>query len=97
MLSQIGLDKELERSSQKHIRAGKGKMRGRRTKQPIGPLIVTAGECDLSRSGINIPGLDVVPVTSLNAELLAPGGLPGRLTIFTQAAVEKLKQDNLYN
>lgn len=92
----IGLEKELERSDNKKIRAGRGKMRGRRYKQPTGPLIVTSGPCKLLETGCNIPGVDVVTVNSLNAKILAPGGMPGRLTIFTQAAIEKLGKDKIY-
>ncbi|MCQ8904714.1 MAG: 50S ribosomal protein L4, partial [Methanothermobacter sp.] len=34
--------------------------------------------------------VDVVTVENLNAELLAPGTHPGRLTVFTRSAIEKL-------
>ena len=40
----------------------------------------------------NLPGVDVVTVDNLNVELLAPGTHPGRLTIWTQSAIEKLKE-----
>lgn len=96
VLTLIGLEADLERSSNKRQRAGRGKMRGRKYKQPIGLLIVTAGICGLSHAGENLPGVNVVPVNSLNAKVLAPGGHPGRLTLFTQSAVEKMKNERLY-
>lgn len=95
-LNDLGLGQEMERTANRKIRAGRGKMRGRKYKQPSGPLIVTSAQCKLTNAGSNIPGVQVVQVNSLNAKLLAPGGMPGRITIFTQAAMEKLKQDKLY-
>lgn len=38
----------------------------------------------------NIPGVDTVHVSRLNIRLLAPGGQLGRLTVFTQGALQKL-------
>lgn len=39
----------------------------------------------------NIPGVDTVNVNRLNIRLLAPGGVLGRLTVYTQAAMEQLR------
>ena len=72
------------------IRAGKGKMRGRRKKRAVGPLLVIARDEGVVKAARNIPGVDVVTVESLNAELLAPGTHPGRLTVWTSTAFEKL-------
>ncbi len=41
-------------------------------------------------------GIDVVTVSRLNAELLAPGTHPGRLCIFTKSAIEKIEKENLF-
>jgi len=95
-LSKIGLEAELERASQKKIRAGKGKMRGRKYKKKKGPLIVVSERCSLQRSALNIPGVDIINVKSLNAELLAPGCAPGRLTIWTDKAIERMAKENLF-
>lgn len=72
------------------IRAGKGKLRGRKYKKAKGPLIVVADDKGISLGARNHAGVDVVTVENLNAELLAPGTHPGRLTVFTKAAIEKL-------
>ncbi|MBC7130007.1 50S ribosomal protein L4 [Candidatus Bathyarchaeota archaeon] len=74
------------------VRAGKGKMRGRRKKQAVGPLIVIGEDKGIIDAAKNIPGVDVIPVTSLNVELLAPGTHPGRLTIWTKRAIETLNK-----
>jgi large subunit ribosomal protein L4e len=76
------------------IRAGKGKHRGRKMKQAVGPLIVVAENRGITEAASNIPGLDVVTVKNLNTELLAPGTHMGRLTLWTNGAVEQL--DKLY-
>lgn len=72
------------------IRAGKGKRRGRKMKQAVGPLIVVAEDKGLLNAAANIPGVCVAVVGSLNAELLAPGTHAGRLTLWTHSAVERL-------
>jgi large subunit ribosomal protein L4e len=72
------------------IRSGKGKLRGRKYKKAKGPLIVVADDKGISLGARNHAGVDVVTVENLNAELLAPGTHPGRLTVFTKSAIEKL-------
>lgn len=95
-LISLGLEKEIRRASVKKIRAGKGKDRGRRYRKRKGPLIVVSGKCDLQNSAKNIPGIDLSTVDSLNAELLAPGTKPGRLTIFTDKAIALLEKEKLF-
>lgn len=73
------------------IRAGKGKMRGRKMKQAVGPLLVIANNDGVAEAARNIPGVDVTSVENLNAELLAPGTHPGRLTVWTNSAFEKVE------
>ena len=74
------------------VRAGKGKRRGRRIKHAVGPLIVVAEDKGVVEAARNIPGVEVVPIKSLNAEVLAPGTHPGRLTIWTTSAIEALSK-----
>jgi large subunit ribosomal protein L4e len=78
----------------RNIRAGKGKRRGRKMKQAVGPLIVIGENRGLAEAAGNIAGLEVAKVSNLNAEMLAPGTHPGRLTLWTESAVEQL--DKLY-
>jgi len=73
-------------------RAGKGKRRGRRMKHAVGPLLVIAENRGIAQAARNLLGVDVSTVNNLNAELLAPGTHPGRLTIWTKSAFEKLDQ-----
>jgi len=73
-------------------RAGKGKRRGRRMKRAVGPLLVIAENRGVAQAARNLPGVDVASVNNLNAELLAPGTHPGRLTIWSRSAFEKLDE-----
>ncbi len=72
------------------VRAGKGKRRGRKMKQAIGPLLVITENGGIVGAGRNIPGVDIVAVNNLNVELLAPGTHAGRLTMWTKSAFEKV-------
>jgi len=95
-LKDFGFEKELRRVNKRSIRAGKGKARGRKYKTKKGPLIVTAKESKISKAASNILGIEVVNVKELNVELLAPGAIPGRLTLWTKSAIESLEKENLF-
>lgn len=86
----IGLEKELERIKEKKIRAGRGKTRGRKYRRKVGPLIVIKEDKGIGKAVRNLPGANVSRVENLSAEYLAPGAVPGRLTIWAKAAIEKL-------
>jgi large subunit ribosomal protein L4e len=90
-LRSVGLAAELERCRQVKIRAGKGKMRGRRYKRRVGPLIVVGEDKGVGRAAENIPGVDLVEARNLSVLHLAPGGKPGRLVVFTKPALEALE------
>ncbi len=96
VLEKIDLKEELERVNKKKVRAGKGKSRGRTYKKKKGPLIVVSKECELQKSAKSIPGVDVCLVKNLNADLLAPGADIGRLTIWTEGAIERLSKEKLF-
>ncbi|WP_406658126.1 50S ribosomal protein L4 [Methanolobus sp. ZRKC2] len=84
-------DDVLRAKEGKNIRAGRGKLRGRRYKHKKSILIVAANDTPLFRSARNLAGVDVVSVDSLNAEVLAPGTHAGRLTIWTESALSNLE------
>ncbi|MBI2559446.1 50S ribosomal protein L4 [Candidatus Woesearchaeota archaeon] len=92
----MGFESELSRVGEKSVRAGKGKSRGRKYKKKKGPLIVVSKTERLMKAASNIPGIDIVEVKSLNAELLAPGAKAGRLTLWTKAAIDILEKENLF-
>jgi len=90
-LQNLGLGDELERVAKTKIRAGKGKIRGRRNIIKKGVLLVVSDTKHVRKATRNIPGVDVINIKRLNAEVLAPGGHPGRLAVFTTKVFELLK------
>ena len=98
LLSAVGAGPDLSkvRASRK-LRAGKGKLRGRRHRQRRGPLIVYDPEVDgkeLVRAFRNIPGVETSSVYALNLLQLAPGGHLGRFIVWTSSAFAAL--DTIY-
>lgn len=91
-LTRLGVWPDVERANRRKMRAGRGKMRGRKKKTGRGPLIVISEDQGASEAFSNIPGVDVVKVSDLNAELLAPGAKPGRLVIWTRTAFTMLDE-----
>merc|ERR1712200_75296 len=78
----------------KRMRAGKGKLRNRRTVMKRGPLVIYDQDQGLTKAFRNIPGVDTISVDNLNLLKLAPGGHVGRFCIWTEGAFKKL--DGLY-
>ncbi len=68
----------------KRERPGKGKRRGRRYKTKKSVLIVSTRPMTAAR---NLAGVDVTTAEALDVEQLAPGAHAGRLTIWTESAV----------
>jgi large subunit ribosomal protein L4e len=96
VLTHLGLLTDVQRVRESiSIRAGKGKHRGRKMKQAVGPLIVVSENKGLVDAAHNLPGVDIVLVKNLNAEILAPGTHAGRLTLWTNSAIQELGK--LYN
>ncbi len=89
LLEQLGLKDELERAKEKKIRAGKGKMRGRKYKKKTSILFVV-NNVKFAKVVENIPGVDAVLVKDLSVKDLAPGGEAGRLTVWTESAIKAL-------
>ena len=92
MMDAIGVGDDLERArTGRGIRAGKGKMRGRRRKTPKSVLLVVSDKSSIGKAARNVPGVDVVVAKDLSAEHLAPGGDVGRLTVFTKEALGEMR------
>jgi large subunit ribosomal protein L4e len=91
LLNSIGLEKEMARVKEKKIRAGIGKVRGRKYKRKVGPLVVINEDNGIKKAGKNISGVEVKNVKNISVEDLAPGSVAGRLTIYSKSAIEYLK------
>ncbi len=73
-------------------RAGKGKMRDRKKKVKKSILIVTGKTANVFKAARNLPGVDICVSRNLNAELLAPGCVPGRLVIWSESGIKALDE-----
>ena len=89
VLEAVGVDADIERAEDgRSVRAGQGKARGRKYRQPKSVLVVTSETP--SRAARNLAGVDVATAGEVNAEDLAPGAHPGRLTLWTESAIEEV-------
>jgi len=92
-LKKIGLWIDVERAlSKRKARAGIGKKRGRKYKKRKSILIVAKDTKNIYKGARNLEGVDVVRASDLNANLLAPGALPGRLTLWTEGAIMEMSE-----
>lgn len=96
VLENWGLKKELERTKERKIKTGNARRRGRKYQTKTGPIIIVSQNCDLIKSARNIRGFEVMRVDNINVEKLSTGTKPGRMALFTQAAIEKIQKENLY-
>ena len=76
-------------NASKHVRAGRGKIRNRRYRYRVGPLLVLP-DSKGTQAFRNIFGLDIANVNALNLLTLAPGAQLGRFCIWTKGAFAKL-------
>ena len=91
VLEALGVHADVERAEDGRTRrAGRGTTRGRTYRVPTSILFVTSGEP--SRGARNLAGVDVTTGTEVNVEDLAPGGEPGRLTVFTESALAEVAE-----
>ncbi len=98
VINSLGLNDDLQRAIRgRSVRSGIGKMRGRKMKTPRSILFVVGEDRGIGVAARNLPGVDVRPVHSLNADVLAPGTHAGRLVVWTQSAIERLRRENLFN
>ena len=91
-LEKVDLKAELQRVDG-HVKrnSGKRKLRGRAYRTGAGPLIVVTEDRGVGKAAGGIPGVVVTKVGSLSVLDLAPGGVPGRLTIWTESALGALE------
>lgn len=88
----LGVGDDLVRAKDgRHIRAGRGKLRGRKYRVPRSILVVLSEFNGMERAISNLAGVEVTTPERLTIGTLAPGGDPGRLTIFTEQAIRKME------
>jgi large subunit ribosomal protein L4e len=87
-LEALGVHQDVDRAEERTVKAGQGKARGRKYRRPSSVLVVTSEEP--SRAARNLAGVDLATAASVNAEDLAPGSKAGRLTLWTESAIEEV-------
>jgi large subunit ribosomal protein L4e len=93
ILVKLGFGKDLMRAE-----SGRKPARGRKGgyKTPRSVLVVYAKDNGVARAVANLPGVQAVRVDALAASLLAPGGVAGRLTLWTKDAISELGAKKLF-
>ncbi len=91
-LEKVDLKAELDRVDGRTKRnSGKRRLRGRVYRSGVGPLIVVTNDRGVGKAAGGVPGLQVARVQDVSVLDLAPGGVPGRLTIWTESALGALE------
>ena len=91
-LQNLGLYEDIERARNGvRIRAGRGKTRGRKYRKPKSILLVLKNVDNAKKAFSNLAGVDVVSVDDVNVAHLSPGGQPGRLTVFSESAIDVIR------
>lgn len=89
VLEALGVHADVERADAgKRVRAGRGTTRGRKYKRAKSVLVVTSEEPSLAAR--NLAGVDVATAVNVSAEDLAPGAQAGRLTLWTESALQEV-------
>ncbi|MHA1931880.1 MAG: 50S ribosomal protein L4 [Promethearchaeota archaeon] len=97
-LCNLGLKKELFKiKKSRKVRSGKGKARGRKYKFKKGILIIIKDDFGIVKASRNIPGTDIVKLDNISINKLAPGGLSGRLILWSQSAFSQLNRYEVSN
>jgi large subunit ribosomal protein L4e len=89
ILGTLKLGQDLEKSDKPSIRKGLRRLAQRRHYRRS-VLIVLNEDRGAVKAARNIPGVDACTVKRLKAGLLAPGGHPGRLTLWSESAVKNI-------
>jgi large subunit ribosomal protein L4e len=91
-LKKLGLGDELGRlDNGVKQNPGKGNLRGRAYRTKKGPLIVITNDRGIGNAVSAIPGAEAVRAESLSVLSLAPGGVPGRLTLWTESSLDSFR------
>ncbi|VVB99136.1 50S ribosomal protein L4 [uncultured archaeon] len=83
------IGEDMARAETPRRRIGVGARRGGKV-YPKTAIIAVSKDSPLLKSARNIAGVDVVKVSDLSVEKLAPGAKAGRLAIYTEAALAEI-------
>ena len=90
-IGRMGLAGDVERLAGRRARSGKPALRGRSKKEGKSILFVVSRRgTPLERAAGSVPGVDVRAASDVGVLDLAPGGVPGRLAVYTVSALREL-------
>ena len=92
VLETLKISNDLARSKDPSIRKGLRRLAQRRHFRKS-LLIVVGKDNGVVKAARNIPGVDACTTSTVRANLLAPGGVPGRVTLWSESAVKSLGSD----
>lgn len=91
VLGSLKLSEEINKGKNSKLR--KGLRRSSRMKRyPKSILLVVGKETPAIKSARNIAGVDACTTSTITANLLAPGGNPGRVTVWSENAVNGIEE-----
>jgi len=88
IFDKLSLTADVQRASEGKMKAGKARTGKKKLGKSV--LVVVSGECPVAKAAENLAGVDVVSADSLTVNDLAPGGHAGRLTLWTENALDKI-------
>ncbi len=92
MLNSLKLSEQIERGREKKIRKGRRRLSKQRLyKKSV--LIVVENDKGIIKAARNIPGVDVCSLKRIRVGMLAPGGNPGRRTLWSEDAFSKIDSE----
>lgn len=91
ILESLKLMNDVAKSKNPQIRKGLRRLTTRRHFRKS-VLIVVNKDNGIVKAARNIPGIDACTAATVTANLLAPGGVPGRITIWSEDAMKHLSK-----
>ncbi len=92
LLGRLKLENYLEDGQKKTQRKGVRRLASqRRYKKSL--LIVVSNDSSVLKAARNIPGVDACSLEKMTVSMFAPGGNPGRATVWSESALSKLDQE----
>jgi large subunit ribosomal protein L4e len=92
-LKAVGVDQDVTRAGSRKKKVSSSLSKIKRT--GVGPLIVVSKGSKLYEASRAFPGVKVISSSTLSVLDLAPGSIPGRLTIWTKDSLDKISKNVL--
>ncbi len=90
IFGKLKLSARIEQSHDPKIRGSRRSAVRRHFKNAL--LFITSKECDAIKAARNIPGVDACTISNITVSKLAPGGNPGRQTLWSEDAVKGVEK-----